>query len=245
MRLHLIGCEVILRELCDGLVRSPHQFEVEFLPKGLHDLGAKAMRQELQARIDAADAAPGEAILLGYGLCGTGIAGLRARTKPLVVPRAHDCITLLMGSRQVFDDYFREHPGAYYRSVGWVERGGDLNAMLRDREGGALTLDGLVARYGEDNGTFLYAELTRYQHAYSQLTYIASGIDPDDRFERAARVEAEGKGWAFERLPGDLRLVRALMAGEWPEEDFLVVPPGAQIEASYDSRIVKAGEVRR
>ena len=72
MKLHLIGCEVILRELCDGLVRSPHQFEVEFLPKGLHDLGAKAMRQEIQARIDAADAASSEAVLLGYGLCGNG-----------------------------------------------------------------------------------------------------------------------------------------------------------------------------
>lgn len=244
MKLHLIGCEVILRELCDGLVRSPHQFEVEFLPKGLHDRGAKAMRQEIQARIDAADAASSEAVLLGYGLCGTGIAGLHARSKPLVVPRAHDCITLLMGSRQVFERYFRAHPGVDHRSVGWVERGGELNAVLRDSEGSALTLDGLIARYGDDNGAFLYDELTRYQRAYSQLTYIATDVDPDDRFELAARLEAGEKGWAFERLPGDLRLVRALMVGQWPEEDFLVVPPGARIEASFDDRIVKASEVR-
>ena len=94
-----------------------------------------------------------------------------------------------MGSRQVFERYFRAHPGVYYRSVGWVERGGELNAMLRDSEGSALTLDGLIARYGDDNGAFLYDELTRYQRAYSQLTYIATDVDPDDRFEsgRTAR----------------------------------------------------------
>ena len=41
MRIALIGCEVVLRELCDAVVRSPHQTDLVFLPKGLHDLGAK------------------------------------------------------------------------------------------------------------------------------------------------------------------------------------------------------------
>ena len=54
----LVGCEVVLRELCDAVVRSPHQVDLVFLPKGLHDLGAKAMREEIQARIDAAEPAP-------------------------------------------------------------------------------------------------------------------------------------------------------------------------------------------
>ena len=103
--------------------------------KGLHDFGAKAMRREIQARIDAADAGPCEAVALGYGLCGNGLAGVEARTKPLVLPRAHDCITLLMGSRQTFDYYFGEHTGVYYRSAGWVERGQGLVAMARYRTG--------------------------------------------------------------------------------------------------------------
>ena len=36
-------------------------------------------------------------ILLGYGLCGNGLDGLSARHTRLVLPRAHDCIGLLMG----------------------------------------------------------------------------------------------------------------------------------------------------
>ena len=42
-RLKLIACEVLYREMCDAVARSPHQVDVEFLPKGLHDLGGAAM----------------------------------------------------------------------------------------------------------------------------------------------------------------------------------------------------------
>ena len=245
MRIALVGCEVVLRELCDAVVRSPHQTDLVFLPKGLHDLGAKAMREEIQAHIDAADAGAAEAIVLGYGLCGTGLAGLVARSKPLVIPRAHDCITLLMGSRRRFDAYFAEHPGVYYRSAGWVERGQGLVPMARDRTGVTFTRDALVGRYGEDNGAFLYEELTRYQRAYSELAYIATEVDPDDRFESAARVEAAEKGWRFERLDGDLSLFRRLLAGDWADEDFLLVPPGGRIGVSYDDHIVKVEGMSR
>jgi hypothetical protein len=240
MRLLLIGCEVILRELCDALARSPHQVDVEFLPKGLHDLGAKAMRLEIQARIDRADSGPCDAIVLGYGLCGNGVAGLRARSKPLVLPRAHDCITLLMGSRQAFEEYFAEHTGTYYRSIGWVERGQGLAPMARDRTGVTFTLDSLIERYGEDNGRFLHEELTRYQRAYSRLTYIATELDRDGRFEAASRREAAEKGWAFEKLAGNLTLFRRLMAGDWDSDDFLLVPAGQWLVPSHDERIVRA-----
>ena len=155
-----------------------------------------------------------------------------------------------MGSRRRFDAYFAEHTGVYYRSAGWVERGQGLVPMARDLHRRGLHADALVERYGEDNGAFLYEELTRYQSAYSGLTYIATDIDPDDRFESAARAEAAEKGWRFERIDGDLSLFRRLLAGDWAGEDFLVVPPGGQIGASYDDRIVKVeglshGRVRR
>lgn len=245
MRLLLVGCEVVLRELCDAVVRSPHHVDLEFLPKGLHDLGAKAMRDDIQARIDAADAGPAETIVLGYGLCGTGLAGVAARTKPLVLPRAHDCITLLMGSRQRFATYFADHPGMYYRSVGWVERGQGLVPMARDRTGLTYTREALIERYGEDNGEFLYEELTRYQRTYSGLTYIATDIDPDQSFETSARAEAAENGWRFERLDGDLSLFRRLLAGDWDDEDFLLVPPGGTIAFAGDDGVVKVEGLSR
>ena len=127
MRLKLIACEVLYREMCAAVARAPHQVDIEFLPKGLHDLGGAAMRARLQEIVDAADPARYEALLLGYALCGNGVAGLRSRALPLVIPRAHDCIALLMGSRQRYQEYFDNTPGVYFRSTGWLERGEHLD----------------------------------------------------------------------------------------------------------------------
>ena len=96
---------------------------------GLHDLGA-SMLPHLQARIDAADAGGYDAILLGYALCGRGTEGLRAGKTALILPRAHDCIGLLMGSRQWYLAYFETHTGVYFRSPGWIDYQ-DLNQALQ------------------------------------------------------------------------------------------------------------------
>ncbi len=100
------------------------------------------------------------------------------------------------------------------------------------------TLDALIERYGEDNGKFLYDELTRYQQNYQQLTFIETGIEPDGRCEAEARVEAAEKGWRFEKVQGDLKLFRGLLAGDWDDANFLVVPPGHRIVARPEQGIV-------
>jgi hypothetical protein len=238
MRLKLIACEVLLREFCDAVARSAHQVDVEFLPKGLHDRGGDAMREELQRRVDATEAGRYDAIAMGYALCGNGLHGLTARAVPIVAPRAHDCIALLMGSRQRYEEFFAQKPGTYFRSTGWLERGVGLDQLAMTRTGVGVELEQLIAKYGEDNGRYLYAELNRYQSAYSQLVYIHTGLEANGHFEERARAEAEAKQWDFEVLPGSLRLFHALVAGEWNEEDFLVVRPGERIVARYDGRVM-------
>ena len=110
MRFKLISCEVLFREMCHACAHSPHQVDVEFLPKGLHDLGGKPMAAKIQEVVDRTPEGVYDAILLGYGLCGNGLDGLTARHTPLVLPRAHDCIALLMGSAERYQAYFEEQP---------------------------------------------------------------------------------------------------------------------------------------
>ena len=239
MRCLLVGCEVLLRELADAIARSLHTIDVEFLPKGLHDVGSERMRQALQTAVDHADPARHQAVLMGYALCGNGLHGLEARRVRLVAPRAHDCIALLMGSRQRYDAYFRAHQGVYFRSTGWLERGRDIEQLARDA-GTDFTLADLIAKYGEDNGRYLYDELRRYERSYRQLTFIETGLEPDGGFEQQARAEATEKSWQFEKIRGDLGLFRKLVGGDWDPEDFLVVEPGGRIVASYDEGIIKA-----
>lgn len=243
MRLSLISCEVMFREMCDVVARSPHQIDVQFLPKGLHDLGGKPMADEIQRIIDAVPAGSCDAILLGYGLCGNGLQGITARHTMLVLPRAHDCIALLMGSRARYLEYFNEHPGTYYRSTGWLERGKGLKQLTHNTVGMDVSLDDMIAKYGDDNGRYLYEELTRYRNTYQRLTYIATGLEPDNRFEEEARWEAAEAGWKFEKLAGDLILLRRLVNGDWKGGDYLLVQPGERITATYDGSIVRVEDI--
>jgi hypothetical protein len=234
----LIGCSLILRELSDAITHSPHLVDAKFLPAGLHDSGAKTMRQQLQQEIDTVDASRYDAIVLGYGLCGMGIAGLKAPAIPLVVPRAHDCITMLMGSRFKYAEYFAANPGVYFRSVGWVERAGELHDQL---VGGGLRedRDALIAKYGEEAGQYLYEEATRYHRAYRRLTYIRTSSELDDHFADEARAEAAGKGWAYEEFAGNLNLFRGLLAGDWPS-DFVIIAPGDILSPTYDDDVMRS-----
>ncbi|MEJ5368667.1 MAG: DUF1638 domain-containing protein [Bryobacteraceae bacterium] len=239
MKLRLISCEVLFREMCDAVARSPHQVDAEFLPKGWHDLGGKRMAELIQERIDAVPAGAYDAILLGYGLCGNGLDGIRARHTLLVLPRAHDCIALLMGGRARYQEFFEEFPGTFYRSTGWLERGKGLKQLTHGTTGMDVSLEKLIEKYGEENGRYLYAELTRYRSAYQRLVYIETGLEPDGRFEEEARWEAAEHGWEFRKIRGSLELFRRLVNGAWGGEDFLLVQPGERVRATYDDAVVR------
>ncbi len=240
MRLKLIACEILYREVCACVARSPNTIDVEFMPKGLHDLGAAPMRDRLQNALDAVDPSQYEAVLFGYALCGTGLAGVVARSRPVVVPRGHDCITLFLGSRDRYAKYFEEHPGVYFKTTGWIERGSSLVPLSRERTGIGQTYGELAAKYGEDNAKYLYEQLGSYSRNYGQFTFIEMGVEPDGRFERATREEAEQRGWRFEKIAGDLSLLQRLVDGNWAGDDFLVVPPGWRVVAHHDERILGA-----
>ena len=57
----------------------------------------RRMLERLQAVLDKVDESKCEAILFGYGLCNNGLAGLKARTVPIVVPRG---VLRATGSRE-------------------------------------------------------------------------------------------------------------------------------------------------
>jgi hypothetical protein len=245
MRLKLIACQVFTREVEYLLARSPHLIDVEIIPMGLHSLGTE-MRPHLQERIDAADAPGYDAILLGYGLCGRGTDGLCARRTQLILPRAHDCIGVLMGSRQRYAEYFADHPGVYYRSPGWVEfQTPDLKLQpaFPSQKSGFIemsSLGELIAKYGEDNGRYLFEQYASFRRHYSGLTYISTGIASDDACRALAQGEAAQNQWAFDEVRGSLSILDRLVNGPWDDADFLVIPPGGRIHATLNEGIVEA-----
>ncbi len=244
MRFKLISCEVFYREMCLAAAGSPHTIDLEFLPKGLHDIGSAGMIERLQAAVDRVEEGRYHTILLGYALCNNGVVGLTARSIPIVIPRAHDCITLFFGSSQRYLDYFDNHPGVYYQTTGWIERGeaeGELRQLsIAHKSGMDRTYEELVEKYGEDNARFLYEQLGQFARNYGQMTFIEMGVERDESFERRARENAAARGWAFEKVAGDMSMIRRLADGVWDDKEFLVLNPGESIAPSYDERVITA-----
>ena len=227
------------------IARSRHTVDLEVIPMGLHSRGAE-MHTYLQERIDAADDAGYDAILLGFALCGRGTEGLRAGKTPIVMPRAHDCIGVLMGGHQAFDSYLQQHLGTYFRSPGWVEfqnSGIDLDppfAMERRQLGERSTLKELTAVYGEENAKFLYEQFNAFRKHYKGLTYISLPVASDEASRSRAEAEAAREGWQFEEVKGSLHMLEQLVNGEWNGMDVLLVPPGAVIKARPNDAILEA-----
>jgi len=249
-KLKFIGCEIIYREACRLAATSPCRVDVEFLRKGLHDLETADMVARIQATIDAVEASGGyDAILLGYARCNDGLAGVTARDVPLVIPRAHDCITLFFGSREAYREYFDAHPGTYYMTTGWAERndydeeGYSKPAYGRQGVMGKLGLtesyEEMVAKYGADNAEYIQQTLGDWTQNYTNMLYLEMGVCDEAPFIAQARARAEQHNWAFERRKGDWSLLEKFFNGQW-DDDFVIVKPGERIVPRNDDRILDA-----
>ncbi|MHB0875648.1 MAG: DUF1638 domain-containing protein [Anaerolineae bacterium] len=240
MRLRAIACEVLARPLYAAAVLSPHVVDFDLIDRGLHH-DPDLLRAALQAKIDEVNGERYDAVALGYALCSNSTAGLVARGVPVVMPRAHDCITLYLGSRQAYAEEFNGNPGTYYYTADYTER------MLTDGVAlGAITDSAIqksyeeyVAKYGEENARYLMEVMGGWREHYKRAAFIAMGVGSDDYAAGKACEDADKNGWEFERLRGDARLLHKLLHGEWDEE-FLRVPPGEAIGVTYDEDIVRA-----
>ena len=243
MKLKCLSCEALTRLVYLCAARSPHIVDVELFRIGLHNEPPN-LRAQLQARIDAVNGQPYDAIVLAYGLCGQATAGLKARDIPLVIPRAHDCITLFLGDRVRYLEQFENNPGTYWYAMDYIQR--------REGKGTALSLgagvdsdniqgvyDEYVEKYGQDNADYLMEVMGAWQNHYNRAAYIDMGVGDGSVIELQTKEEADRRGWTYDRVAGDLVLVRRLLNGDW-ENDFLVVEPGQQITMAYGDEVVRS-----
>lgn len=243
MKLHAIACDVVARPVYLCAARSPHVVDITLHKRGLHNEPVN-LRAQLQATIDATP--PGyDAIVLGYGLCGGATAGIVARDIPVVLPRAHDCITLFLGARE---RYAEETKGAatYWYVADQLERGNDYAAGTSGLAIGsdtdaqiAATRAEYVEKYGEDNADYLMEVLGGWKAHYGRAAFVSMGVTDETASAAIAREEADRRGWAFESIEGSMILLRHLIDGDW-ERDMLVLQPGERLAMSWDDDVVKA-----
>jgi hypothetical protein len=245
MRLMALTCEVLARSVYLCAAHSPHVVDVRLNRRGLHD-DPPNLRTILQGELDTIEA-PYDAVLLAYGMCGGATAGLRAGSIPLVVPRAHDCITLFLGDRARFQAEFTANPGTYWYVQDYLERtdeGSSFGGVGAVSDASArATHEEYVAKYGEDNAAYLMEVLGAWRSHYDRAAFVEMGVGAPEAAaaaETRARDDADRRGWRFDRLAGELVLVKGLIDGPWDPADYLVLQPGERLAMSYGEDVIRA-----
>ncbi len=231
----LIACRVLEAEIEALSKGAAHIVRREFFEIGLHDQPTR-LRSLLAGAIGRAEDDPRvRQVILVYGLCGLALADLAPRRCPLVVARAHDCITLFLGSRERYAESMRDEPGTYWYSPGWNKArrvpGPEREAMLRAE---------YTAKFGAEEAEALL-EMERSAFAqHSTAGYTDLGLPGDEEDRRYAERCARSLGWRFRGHSGDPSLLRDLLHGPWDDGRFLTVRPGERIAHTADAAIMRA-----
>jgi hypothetical protein len=232
----IIACDVFQDEILKFLGdASMAEVPLVWLEMGLHD-SPDLLRRTIQERIAAVEAnAEITTIILAYGLCGNGLAHVTSGRCPLVIPRSHDCISVLLGGPEAHASVLAENPATYFYSPGWIRGrrvpGPDREAHLRAMYG---------ERYPDDEemvADLIEADTETFAH-HNCAAYVDLTDDPDA--EDYCRSCARHLDWNFRRLEGNPSLLRDLLFGPWDPDRFLIVPPGRATAIAPDGTLTTA-----
>ncbi len=230
----VITCAVLELEIEHIAANLPHLRHVECLEQGLHN-DPPRLKRELQSAIGRIEQQlPVEAIVLGYGLCSRGTEGVRANRCRLVIPRAHDCITLLLGCKTRYAEYVKKHPGTYWYSPGWNKHHTPPGQGRYEK-----LYCQYCEKYGEDNARYLMETEQNWFSTYDRATFVDLGVGDIGSGIDFTRQCADWLGWNFDRQQGDPELLQSLLEGRWDEERFVVVPPGQSFRMTGDPRVIE------
>lgn len=216
----IIACRVMQEHLQRLL---PEGSAVTYLEIVLHNT-PKKLAAALQQEIDAI-ARPSN-VLIGYGLCGNGLVGVKSGPHTLIIPRTHDCVAIFLGSQQRYVQRFFANPNTYYLTRGWLEA---KDEPLQDY------LD-YLRDYDEETADYLVEMKYRHYRKLCMVGYSRQELEECSPMAlRVAAFCAERWNMDFEEIIGSTALLEALigMPARLGSEntEFVVLEPGGEIDA--------------
>jgi hypothetical protein len=207
----IIACGTLKPEL-EAVMQKRHcDYPVIWIDAGKHAWSDK-LHTLVQEAIDGVSPSF-KTILLLFGFCGNAMVDIEARNHHLVLPQVADCIPLFIGSKKERESYGTR---TYFFTEGYLNSGGSI----------ASDMPRLYTRYGEEQAHFILQEMLGH---YRDLAVIDTGTF--DVAKVTVQVEDLAKHVAIpvKVIPGNLRMIHALLAGSWQDELFLQVQPGGKI----------------
>ena len=225
-KVYVIACKVLGLDVRQAAKKANIKADFEILPFGLHETPAQLSR-EVQKTIDkVSDSGNYNRIVLGYGICGKGTEGLKARNIPLIIPQAHDCITLFLGSDAAYKEQFEKYPGTYYFTAGWFDENPNYETSIQI----GLNVEKFGKTYKAEDLKIIEQFLTGWQKNYSRAVFVRNAGDKDDdNYRQITKEIAEKYGWKYEELTGSTRLLEKLLVSKKSDDEILVVQPGMSL----------------
>lgn len=213
MKTVILSCRTLEDELNAALIKSGMDYPVVWLESGLHNVPKKLTRR-IQEELDKIEA---DRVLLAMGFCGNAMAGIHGNFE-MILPRADDCISLLLGSVERRMDVGREL-SAYFFTEGWMR--GERNIIVE--------YEHTLEKYGEELTESIMEMM--YSH-YRTLAILNCGVgDVPSLFERTEEI-SQKLSLEQKELAGTLDWLVELFQGPWPEEKYITVAAGEILDAS-------------
>lgn len=218
----VIACQVF-QPLLDKHLPPRGVASITYLDYGLHRI-PRNLNAILQGMIN--DLPEPSLVVCAYGLCGNGLNGIRSGRHTLLIPRADDCIAILLGSYRAYQQEFQANPGTYYLSKGWLESGSNPLSEYQS----------YLKRFSQEQADWIMDQ--QYRN-YRRLVFVAH--TPQELEKYRPQVEAIARfcqrwGMRYEEISGSdeyiRRLVGAAQAPDQTGEDFLLIPPGGKVTQS-------------
>jgi len=208
----VIACNIMKDEL---LKFQREGISFIFLEQSLHRTPQK-MAPVIQEEIDKAENEAGDFIVLSYGLCSNGIVGVKTNRHPLVIPRVHDCISLLLGSSEKYLKEHHQEPGTYYLTRGWIEEGKSPLGIFAE----------YCQRYKKEVAEWVIREELKN---YTRIAVVDSGVGLSEKHRAHARENARFLNLKYEELQGSLDFFARMLGGIWGH-DFIILQPGQEVK---------------
>ena len=214
----IIACRVLESEL-EALKGSDSNIETIYIDQNYHrspHLLPDLLQEKIEEVKDYA-----KQIVLGYGLCSNAIVGIVPPSQGLIVTKAHDCITLFLGSREKYNKLFKQSPGTYYITPGWIKEEKDPLGMLENE---------YVPKLGREIAE--WGAMEEIKH-YKDITLIDTRAVDIAPYRDRARENASFFDKEYAEIKGDSRLLQKLLFGPYDKEDFFLLEPGEEIKQSW------------
>lgn len=205
----LICCETLWDEMQLAIRQTGYAGRVVLVESGLHNVPAQ-LRQRLQQELDRLTGAV--RVLLGFGFCGGAMAGLHARGCQLVLPRADDCVTLMLGSAA----QRKKLSQTYFLTRGWLR--GEKNIWEEYKYA--------TEKFGKQRGH----EIMQLMLAqYKELAVLKTDAYNLDEIMADTQRIADTLGLQHTVVPSSVEYLCRLLCGPWDTGQFLVIPPHTSI----------------